>query len=325
MTEHLPSLPTREQVSSGAPVVLCVDPVEYHGPHLSVHNDALMAEGLARLLVEAFQDEGHDWPWLFAGQLGVGVDPVRGPGTVLVTYAEVRRSVLEQCAHIHELGAQRVILSTFHGSPLHNLAVDEAARWLAKRGVRVFSPMNLLLGELMDVRAERVPNAVACVGKPQDRQAVAQRLPFDIHAGFLETSLALLLAPDTVKDHERVPPCPLLEPRAGPLHGSRLAATLGFAGLSSELAFMARGLAWYGLRPFPGYSGAPHLASMEAGQALVDHLMPAMLESARGCLLGDDPNPRPVLGWVGLATLWGRIPRTSAVVEEASPREPNRP
>jgi creatinine amidohydrolase len=316
----LPLGRARDQVRSGAPVVLCVNPLEYHGPHLSARNDALMAEGLARLLIDAFREAGQDWPWLFAGEVGVGVDPVKGPGTVLTSYADVRRQILSHCQRIHEMGAQRVVLSTFHGSPLHNIAVDEGARWLAARGVRVFSPMNLLLGELMEVTAERVPDAVACVCEPADRDAVAQRLPYDIHAGFLETSLALLLAPDTVGDHRSVPPCPQLQPKAGPLRGARMASAVGLAGLSAELAFMARGLAWSGLRPFPGYSGAPHLASVEAGRALVDQLMPTMLAAADGCLLGEASNPPPALGWVGPATLWGRIPRTTAQVEDADRR-----
>ncbi len=315
----LPLQPSPAQLSSGAPVVLCVNPVEYHGPHLSVHNDALMAEGLARLLVQAFQEQGQDWPWISAGELGVGVDPVKGPGSELIPYQPVRRRVLAACRQLHELGAQRVILSSFHGSPLHNLAVHEGARWLQARGVRVFSPMNLLLRELMDVNAARLSEAVGCVADPADREQVAQRLPYDLHAGFLETSLALLLAPHTVKGHERVPPCPLMEPKAAPLGGSRLAAKLGLAELSAELSFMARGLAWYGLRPFPGYSGVPHLASAEAGQALVDHLLPRVYAVARGCLLGAEPAPGPALGWTGPVTLWGRIPRATAVAVEPPP------
>lgn len=304
----------RALVSSGAPVVLCINPVEYHGPHLSVHNDALMADGLARLLVEALQAGGLDWPWLSAGELGVGVDPVRGPGSVLVPYAAVRRRVLAACEQLFGIGAQRVILSSFHGSPLHNLAIHQGARRLEARGVRVFAPMNLLLRELMDVSAQTLPGAMACVSDAQDHPGLALRLPYDVHAGFLETSLALLLAPGTVHGHERVPPCALLEPVAGPARGARLAARLGLEQLSTELRFMARGLAWYGLRPFPGYSGAPHLASAEAGQAVVDQLMPRMLEAARATLIQGEPGPGPALAWLGPATLWGRIPRTNAEV-----------
>ncbi|MFN7132430.1 MAG: hypothetical protein ACK4N5_10120, partial [Myxococcales bacterium] len=36
--------------SGRAPVYLTVNPVEYHGPHLSLHNDRLVSEGLVRAL-----------------------------------------------------------------------------------------------------------------------------------------------------------------------------------------------------------------------------------------------------------------------------------
>lgn len=302
-------------MQAGAPVILAVNPVEYHGPHLSVHNDALLAKGLAERLLGALRQRGHDWPWLFAGELGVGVDPVKGPGSVIVPYRTVKARLAQACAELVAAGARRVILTTFHGSPLHNLAIDGAARWLVSRGIPTFTPMNLLLQELMHVSAERLPGAIETVPDGDERALVAARMPFDIHAGFLETSLSLLLAPETVGDHRGVPPCPLLEPAPGPLRGARLASRLGLTGLSQELAFMARGLGWYGLRPFPGYSGAPHLASAEAGQAMVDQLMPLMADAAEACLLGRGPNPPPALAWVGPATLWGRIPRSSAVVE----------
>ncbi len=309
-----PSARERALVTSGAPVVLCVNPVEYHGPHLSVHNDGLLALGLARLLVEGLQARGHDWPWLLAGELGVGVDPVKGPGSELVPYSLVQARLLEACQRLHALGVQRVILATFHGSPLHNLAIQRGARWLEARGVRVFAPMNLLLRELMDVSEQRLPGALACVADQADRLAVAQRLPFDVHAGFLETSLALLLAPETVGAYHLVPPCPGLTAKPGLTRVAALAGRLGLSALATELHFMARGLAWYGLRPFPGYAGAPHLASAEAGQAVVDELMPAMVEAACRCLVDGEVGPGAALSWLGPVTLWGRIPRTSAVV-----------
>jgi len=293
-----------------APVVLCADPVEYHGPHLSTRNDSLMSEGLARLLMASFQHAGHDWPWRFAGQVGVGADPVIGPGSEPVPYREVRRRVLAACRQVEADGARRVLLCTFHGAPLHNLALEAGARWLRARGVRVFTPMNLLLRELMELERGGIPEAFAAHGP-----TIAARLPYDVHAGFLETSLALRVAPETVHGHREVEPCPLLSPHPGPSRGARLAARLGLPGLATELDFMARGLAWYALRPFPGYSGAPHLASAEAGQALIDFMLPRMSAWALQAFLEDRPAPAPVLTWLAPITLWGAIPRSSARVE----------
>ncbi len=307
-----------ELVRAGVPVVVGINPVEYHGPHLSVHNDELLARGLAELLLTALQERGHDWPWLWAGELGIGVDPVKGPGSIIVPYAKVRRRLEALCAELLALGVRRVVLTTFHGSPLHNLAIDRAARLLEAHGVRVFTPMNQLLRELMHVDAVRVSAAVETVAPGADRALLVPRLPFDVHAGFLETSLSLLLAPETVQRHREVVPCPIVAAAPGPVRGARWARRLGMSNLADELDFIARGLGWYGQRPFPGYSGTPHLASAGAGQALVDQLMPRMVELAEACLLGRRANPEPVLPWIGPVTLWGRIPRSSAEVVEGS-------
>jgi creatinine amidohydrolase len=290
------------------PVVLCVDPVEYHGPHLTTRNDALLSEGLARRLVGALQGAGQDWPWRCAGQVGAGADPVIGPGSEPVPFREVRRRVIAACRRLYEDGERRVVLATFHGSPLHNLALEAGARWLRRRGVRVFCPMHLLLRELAggDLGA-------LLPGQPPEVQL---RLPYDVHAGFLETSLALLLAPDTVRGHREVAPCPPLAPRPGPQRLAELAGRLGMPELATELGFVARGLAWYGLRPFPGYSGAPHLASAAAGQALVDAVLPALRDRALAVFLRGEPAPGPILAWMGPLTLWGAVPRTGARVEQ---------
>ena len=44
----LPHDAARRLVQSGAPVYLFVNPVEYHGPHLPLHNDRIIAHGIAR-------------------------------------------------------------------------------------------------------------------------------------------------------------------------------------------------------------------------------------------------------------------------------------
>ena len=55
----IPHQEARRLVKSGAPVYLSVNPVEYHGPHLSLHNDRLISIGLIREVHEAFAKK-HD-------------------------------------------------------------------------------------------------------------------------------------------------------------------------------------------------------------------------------------------------------------------------
>src|SRR5258706_5993994 len=117
----------RSLLASGAPVYLPVNPVEYHGQHLSLHNDALVSEGLARGIHARLQEQGYDWPLLLAADLEVGVDPTPGPGTRATSYSDVSALVVNACQRLVELGAQRGVLVTFHGSPLHSLAVNARA------------------------------------------------------------------------------------------------------------------------------------------------------------------------------------------------------
>ena len=42
----LPAPEAQARCATGAPVCVHVDPVEYHGPHLSLHNDRVVSHGL---------------------------------------------------------------------------------------------------------------------------------------------------------------------------------------------------------------------------------------------------------------------------------------
>jgi creatinine amidohydrolase len=304
----LPHGRSRALLATGAPVFLPVNPVEYHGPHLSLHNDALISLGLARGVHTALAETGDDWPLLVASDLEIGVDPCPGPGTRRTSYSDACTVVVEACRALLELGAQRVVLITFHGSPLHNLALDAGARWLARHGVRVLSPMNALLAKMLDLRVEEYADAYAAIADGEERALVMRDAALDFHAGFFETSLSLYYAPDSVDPlHARLPRCPDIVPDAKLLSASRAAERCGRAALSRELLFSAYGLGWYALRPFPGYTSRPHLASREAGACFARHLTREFAALAQRVLRSDEPPPRPVMRWMAPATLGGTV------------------
>jgi hypothetical protein len=138
----LPHARARALLAGGAPVFLPVNPVEYHGPHLSLHNDALISRGLAGLAHAAWSP---DAPFLVTADLEVGVDPVPGPGTQERPFIEVRDRVKTACAALAALGAQRVVLATFHGAPQHTQALQAGVRALRNAGVPAYAPMATLL------------------------------------------------------------------------------------------------------------------------------------------------------------------------------------
>jgi creatinine amidohydrolase len=301
-------------------VFLPVNPVEYHGPHLSLHNDALISRGLARdvhaHLVSEGESEG-DWPFLLATDLEVGVDPCPGPGTRPTSYFKVRSLVVEACRRLAELGARRVVLVTFHGSPLHSIALDAGVRWLTARGIRAMAPLNLLLRALLDIRPEDYADAYATIPDDQERAAILNEATSDFHAGFLETSLSMHYAPDSVDpSHKLLPPCPPVVPDAKLLAASRAARRMGRAQLASELNFAAVGAGWYALRPFPGYTSRPRSASPDAGAIIARYMTREFARVAARVLRGEEAPPAPIMRWMAPVTLGGVV-ATTRVEHEA--------
>lgn len=313
MLFDLPHAEAVRRLRAGATVWLPVDPVEYHGPHLPLHTDRLLARGLARDL-SARLGEGEA---LLAEDLELGVDPAPGPGTRAVAYGDALRLVLGACRGLVELGATRVVLVTFHGAPLHNLALARAAGWLRTRGVAAAAPFQEVLRAQLDLEPEAFRATVSHLPS-EVADEVLRGLPHDFHAGFFETSLVMHWAPGAVDPvHRRLPACPPIPADRGLVWLSRVAAALGRGTLAAELAFAAVGAAWPRLRPFPGYTGHPAHATPEAGrifaEAIVDRLAPRLAEVLAGA-----PDPGPPLAWTGPLTLWGRLgPRLPALADVA--------
>ncbi len=306
----------REVLATGAPVFLTVNPVEFHGPHLPLHNDRLISRGLAVDLHARLYPEP---PLLLAADLEVGVEPCPGPGTRPGALPQVRRAVVAACEALAQMGAQKVVLLTFHGSPLHALAIEAGVQRLRSRGVKACAPFNLLLHALLDEPPETFAGAVQHLDE-ETRALLIAELETDIHAGFFETSVALHYAPDAVDPrHTTLPPCPPLECKGLVGALSRLAGRLGMKRFAAELRFAAIGLAWVGLRPFPGYTGRPDLADAQAGAAFAELMMERFVPVVRACLEEGATSPGPIMSWLGPLTLGGRIPGFNVPLDAVVP------
>jgi creatinine amidohydrolase len=299
----LPSDQLRDLFARGAPVYVPVNPVEYHGPHLSLHNDHLIAVALARRLHEILDP---DLPLLLTRDLEVGVAPAPGPGSRHLPYTTVAQVIRETATRLADLGARTVIWSTFHGSPLHAWALHEGTTLLHERGVVAVDPFLLVIERGIHPDPDDHAAALATLS-PSDRALVEPVLPFDLHAGFFETSVALALAPGSVSPNLReVPPCPPLKPHPPLAAAARVARNLGRAELAAELEFAARGAAWQHLKPHPGYSGMPHLANAEAGEHYAGAMVQRYADIVRTAQAGG-VIPTPRFGWLRALTLNGRM------------------
>lgn len=296
----------REVLSSGAPVFVPVNPIEFHGPHLSLHNDSLISLGLVRDLHGRLARPG--WPLLCTRDLEVGVEPVPGPGSRPVPYAVVRDLVRRTCRTLADLGARRVVLVTFHGSPMHEHAIQAGVELLTRRGVPAVAPLNALLAELLTLDTQEYAPAAAHIADPVERRTVVEALRHDFHAGFFETSMALHYAPRSVHPrYKDLPPCPTPKPVAAFLAASRAARAVGAGRLSDELAYLAHGAGWFGVRPFLGYTSHPGHASAEAGAWFAQRALEKFVPLIEDVLDGRTRSPAPIVPWLPWVSLGGRV------------------
>lgn len=286
------------ELQRGTPVYLPVNPIEYHGPHLSLLNDHLISVGLAR---DLHQRLGRG-ALLIAPDLDVGFDPTPGPGTIVTSLADVKARVLAACDQLAAAGVQRAVLMTFHGSPLHALALEAGVDRLRAKRIKVLSPLNLLLQQLLKFDGEdddALKAAFSTIQNPQTRERAWRGLPLDFHGGFFETSVAIHYAPGSVRPgFPQVPPCPTFKATGIYAAAAAVARALGLTRRAQEMELAGAGQAWFALRPFPGYTGEPALANAQAGAAFAQAIIDRYAPAAEAVLYGEGRSPAPILAWL---------------------------
>ena len=311
----LPHGEARAAVATGAPVYLPVNPVEFHGPHLPLRNDALISEGLLRDLHARLRPNHPDWPLLLASPIELGSEPTAGVGTRHTRPAALSSVVREACRALAELGARRVVIMTFHGAPLHAWALEAGVELLEARGVQAFQPLNLVTEQMLGARdLSHFAPAFAHVEDEAERTDMLRDLAHDFHAGFFETSLSLHYCPKSVSPlHRQLAPCAEVVPDAALSRASRAVRALGKARLADELELAAAGLGWSRVKPRAGYTGRPHRATAAAGAIFAREIVALYAERAEAIFAGRARSPRPILGWLRAASLGGRIGSTSGI------------
>ena len=150
--------------------------VEEHGSHLPLNTDTLIVYEVMKRVVN--KRNVFLAPPVY---YGVCTTTSQHPGTINITPSTLRRITCDLVRDAHKKGLRNFLLITGHGGGLHASALKEAAE--------------NLIEELKDARI-----AVLC---PYDvlRKELSElaETPNDSHAGEIETSLVLALAPGLVK------------------------------------------------------------------------------------------------------------------------------
>jgi creatinine amidohydrolase len=161
--------------------VLPVAAVEQHGPHLPLHVDATLLQGVIDAALPLLP---ADLPVLFLPPMTVGLstEHLSYPGTLTLSPATLIALWCELGACVERAGVKKLLLFNGHGGNV--AAMDIVARELRQRhGLLVYSASWFSLP---------LPDKVQGLFSAAEHR-------FGIHGGEIETSMMLHLAPRTVR------------------------------------------------------------------------------------------------------------------------------
>ena len=246
-------------------VLVTCSPLEVHGPHLPFGADCLEGEGLSRRMLRFLPERHRNKTFLQLPFIYTATDTVPHPGSLFFQPSTTQAVLRDLGRSLAAQGFRDVIVSNFHGSPRHFLAIEEAcAKVSRERDIRMVCIFSVLVkrltggtSELYDVLG-RLPGV-----NPED-------LKGDTHGGLVETSQLLALHPEWVeRDYASLPrqtvetwlseqgdPAPEIKPGTP-------------AGIMTMIKAFQGGLRFFRAET---YAGAPGSASPELGERILDTL-----------------------------------------------------
>ncbi|MCS5715366.1 creatininase family protein [Herbiconiux sp. CPCC 205716] len=163
-------------LSEDSVIVLPTGAIEFHGPHLPLMTDYLIADAVANASVERAAAEGQD-VWILPTLAYTKSDEHHwAPGTMWISWDTLMQTVVELGNSIAATPARKLVFFNGHGGNLALLQV--ACRELRRR----FGLQTFLMGATVPAGAHDGP----------------EELGLGIHAGHSETSLVLHLRPELV-------------------------------------------------------------------------------------------------------------------------------
>jgi creatinine amidohydrolase len=246
-------------------VLVTCSPLEVHGPHLPLGADALEGEGLARRMLRHLPAPHRGRTFLQLPFIYAATDTLPHPGslffrpsTTIAVMEDLGRSLAAQ-------GFRDILVSNFHGSPRHFLAIETACdRVTRERNVRMLCVFSVMLGRLTGGSSELYEVLGNIPGVSRDD------LRGDTHAGLVETAQLLALHPEWVeRDYATLPRRTvdgwLAEQGEDPPQIERGKP----AGVLTMIKAFQAGLRFFRAET---YAGTPGAASPEIGERILDRL-----------------------------------------------------
>lgn len=258
-------------------IIAIISPLEVHGPHLPMGQDLFEAAALAEKSVQALAAQRPGWSFVLMPPIPVAADCVPHTGTVNYPAAVVRDVAYHTLRPFAKQGFARLAYSSFHGGPRHIAALEDAA-------ARLTAGFNAAAVSLFSVVVNRIAAGKITFdevsGMPGNPLTLEQ-LSRDMHAGFVETSLALHLWPELVPPGwENLPANTQEAERAkhdSLPFGDKLMLPDKIKKSLEFISSFAKSVQHFKKNTYCGY---PAEASAEMGRQLLDHL----IQNATGIL-----------------------------------------
>lgn len=182
-------------------IILPVSPLEAHGSHLPLgvdyFNAVYFAQRIAGLIIEKRPDHGAI---IFPG-IPLGASVYRLPGSVKTDAVSIFKMIYHFGESMATWGFKYIFVLSGHGSPKHIVAIESACLKVSRRHKMQMHNLSgglairFLKGEFIDQISNLMANPI-----PEERKAL---LKMDLHGGWWETSMMLLLRPELVKPEYR--------------------------------------------------------------------------------------------------------------------------
>jgi len=181
----------REYLTTSKSVIIPIGVIEQHGYHLPLKTDALIAKRLGRMIGE--RTGILVAPVMYESFSGGGL-----PGTINISPSVMSLVISDRLLSLASQGFRNFYLWLCHGGSENARAVDDAIKLLLRTNPAFSDAMVAL---------------IPCWRMQKDEQGwLAAIQDRDWHAGWLETSMVMALAPELVRmDEMQLDPEPLLK------------------------------------------------------------------------------------------------------------------
>ncbi len=182
---------------------ISVSPLEGHGPHLPLGVDFFDARFFSEKMAELLIAKRPEFDAVLVPAVPLGTQVYRVPGSLRTENRALYKIVAGLGESLALWGFRYIFVLSGHGSPKHIVTLETACiRTSRKYGIEMHDlfgalAVRFLRGQFTELISARMPKPLS----EQEREL----LKSDIHGGWWETSMMLLLHPDLVGAYKDLP------------------------------------------------------------------------------------------------------------------------